>query len=115
MDLGSIWMGLTLIWEFWVDFIYFLHLFWGSRFDAKKCATSAPNVFLRHICFERRPLEGLRRSLPLSALPVLAGVGLSWTRAHMHMDRIWSTFFDNLSLLFCFVSFGDLGAVLGLS
>ena len=51
VDLGSIWMDLGSI---WVDFTYFLHLFLGSRFDAKKCAMSAQNVFLRQLFFERR-------------------------------------------------------------
>ena len=59
VDLGLIWMGLTSI---WVDFIYCLHLFWGSRFDAKNCATSALNVFLRQFFGK----ETFRRSEKIS-------------------------------------------------
>ena len=41
---GWIWMDLG---SMWFDFLYFLNRFLSSRFDAKKCATSVPNVFAK--------------------------------------------------------------------
>ena len=41
MDLGSILMKLVSI---LVDLLFFLDFVWSARFDAKKCATSAPKV-----------------------------------------------------------------------
>ena len=72
MDLGSIWVDVGSI---WFDFLICSYLFWRSRSDAKKCATRVPNVFSKTQFLERRPSEGLRSSLPLSALPVLARKG----------------------------------------
>ena len=95
--LGWSWSGLGPSWailggfgtnldRFGVDLVY---LFWRSRSDAKKCATRVPNVFSKTQFLETRPSEGLRSSLPLSALPVLARKGLSW-RPFSHQWSSWA-------------------------
>ena len=83
VDLGSIWW-------IWVDSLYFCSFFAGSALMRRNVPQVSQTLFPRKN-IERRPWEGLRSSLPLSALPVLAQTGLG------RLGRSW----------------GDLGAVLG--
>ena len=93
-DLGSV-LGCLGVYSGWIWgrcelFLCVFDFFWSSRFDAKKRATSVPNVFSKTQFLERRPSEDLRSSLPLSALPVLARKGFVFP------------YFSLLALIFCY-------------
>ena len=70
VDLGSIWINLGRF----ESIFYFFDLFWRS---CEEMCYKCPKGFFQEQNIERRPWEGLRSYLPLSALPVLAQTGLS--------------------------------------
>ena len=83
VDLGRIWGRLGWIFSMFCD------LFGGRAVIRRDVIQASQQFFPKRKCIQRRCLEGLRSSLHLSALPVLARKGLSW-RSFFALGRSWA-------------------------